>query len=84
MTVESLSIADPWSRETQRLIRTIFKARFGFGFLAALIFTVFAIWDRTPWKLVWIAATGVAILALSAVEYVRILRSPAGTAASWC
>jgi signal transduction histidine kinase len=80
MNVESMSIADPWSRETQRLIRTIFKARFGFGFLAAVIFTVFAIWDRTPWKLVWIAATGVAILALSAVEYLRILRSPAGTA----
>jgi two-component system, NtrC family, sensor histidine kinase HydH len=75
-----VNFADPWNRETQRLIRTIFKARFAFGLLAAFIFCVFAIWDRTPWKLVWIALTGIAVLALSLVEYLRLQRSPAGPA----
>ncbi len=79
MTLESVpaSLADPWQRETQRLIRTIFKGRFAFSLLAAFIFVVFAIWDRIAWKLVWIAVTGLAILVLSAVEYWRLRRSPA-------
>ena len=70
--------ADPWYRETQRLIRTIFRIRFAFGVLIALIFAAYAIWDPTPWKLVWIAVTGVLMLTLSGFEYWRIHHSPAG------
>ena len=70
--------ADPWYRETQRLIQTVFRVRFAFGVLIALIFIAYAIWDPTPWKLVWIAITGVFMLTLSGFEYWRIQRSPAG------
>jgi two-component system sensor histidine kinase HydH len=69
---------DPWVRETQRLIRTIFRIRFVFFVLIALIFSAYAIWDPVLWKLVWILATGVVMLALSGFEYWRIHRSPAG------
>jgi two-component system sensor histidine kinase HydH len=82
MTTAEIShgtFAEPWARETQRLLRAVFRGRFAFGLLAAVILCVYAIWDRTVWKLVWIAVTGVVLLALSAVEYWRIRRSPAGT-----
>jgi two-component system sensor histidine kinase HydH len=72
------SHGDPWYRETQRLIRTVFRVRFAFGVLIALILVAYAIWDPTPWKLAWIAVTGVFMLALSGFEYWRIHRSPAG------
>ena len=81
MTGEGAAVpaqADTWDRETQRLIRAIFKGRFAVTLLITLIFCAYAIWDPEPWKLVWIAVTGVVIVVLSAIEYWRIHRRPAG------
>ena len=65
---------DPWSRETYRFVEQVFVGRFALAPLMALFLGIFFIWDRVPWKLVWIGVTTAAMIALAAVELRRLRR----------
>lgn len=69
------SIDEALRAETQKLTMRMFRGRLLFvPIMGVVVLIVYAFLEPVPWKLLWIGATTLVVLVMSAVEYWRVKR----------